>query len=75
MLNIWSLMDINVMFVFFFFQSCLMSHCLCIQSQSCLTVVAILALLSLGLFENDCSFQRRLAGILCMPSRLRMILF
>jgi hypothetical protein len=48
-LNIWSLMDINVMFVFFFFQSCLMSHC----------VVANVALLSLGLFENDCSFQER----------------
>ncbi len=59
MLNIWSLMDINVMFVFFFFQPCLMSHCLCIQSQSCLSVVANVALLSLGLFENDCSFQER----------------
>ncbi len=59
MLNIWSLMDINIMFVFFFFESFLMSHCLCIQSQSCLTVVASVALLSLGIFENDCSFQVR----------------
>jgi hypothetical protein len=58
-LNIWSLMDINVMFVFFFFQYCLMSHCLCVQSQSCSSVVASVALLSLGLFENDCSFQER----------------
>jgi hypothetical protein len=58
-LNIWSLMDINVKFIFFFFQFYLMFHCLCIQSQSYLSVVASVALLSLGLFENDCSFQKR----------------